>query len=129
MSINRAIYSRLSTFVGLSTLVSARIYPMTAPQDVLMPYVTYQRISTVKIGLLSSDTDISEPRYQIDVYANTHLSCRDVADQIILAMQRWQGVESSVTILDVTIENDSDNYDNELKSYNSSVDVIISHRG
>ncbi len=129
MTINNAIFSRLTGFAGLSALVSARIYPVNAPQDASMPYVTYQRISNFKIGLLGTDTDISEPRYQIDVYSASYVSCRDVADQVVLAMQRWQGIEAGVTVLDTTIENDSDLYDNELLTYNSSVDVIISHRG
>lgn len=129
MTINNAIYSRLSGFAGLSAMVASRIYPVNAPQDALMPYVVYQRVSSVKIGLLASDTDIAEPRYQIDVYAGSYSSCRDTADQVVLAMQRWQGTEAGTVVMDTTIENDSDTYDNDLLTYNSTIDVIISHRG
>ena len=128
MSIENAIYSRLSGYAGLSALVSTRIYPSLMPQDTTMPAVTYQRISGLPISLLSSDTDIIDARFQFSCFASTYDSGRAVVKQIRLALQRWSGTEATVTILDSLMENDTDLYDPDTMLHYPVVDFLISYR-
>lgn len=42
MRAGRYIYSKLTASSGLTALVGQRIYPIIAPQDVTLPFITYR---------------------------------------------------------------------------------------
>jgi len=129
VSIEDAIYSRLSTFAGLIALTSARIYPLLAPQTVATPFVAYQRISGSPESLLTSDTNVRRDRWQITCFSPAYSEVTSVADQVLLALQRWQGVEVGVTIEDSFLENEIDFYEEKTKLFQVAIDFEILHRG
>ena len=43
--LEKALHTRLTGYAGLSSLISARLYPVIAPQNPTYPLATYQRVS------------------------------------------------------------------------------------
>lgn len=125
--LHKALYSRLSTYAGLTALVSIRIYPVVAPQDVTNPYVTYQAISTKRESCMGSDTGDVAARVQISAWSASYEEARSVIDQVRLALQRWSGTEASVTIKASFIETDNDLYEPDTRLFQIPMDVMIHH--
>lgn len=83
------LYSRLSGYAGLTALVSTRVYPNVAPQNVTVPFVTYRRVSSVRDSGFGADTGTVTDRFQFDAYATTYSGVRDIVEQLRAALQRW----------------------------------------
>lgn len=128
MTIHSEIYSRLSGYSGLTALVSTRIYPNLAPQNVTYPYVTFRQVSAVRESGFGADIDIIRTRIQLDAFAETHLSSRNIAAQIIAALQRWSNPSGTPEVIDVQIDNDMDQFEIDPVLHHAIVDIITYHR-
>ena len=127
MTIEAVLFTRLSTFAGLAALVSTRVYPLAAPQNVVLPYLTYRRVSSVRTSAFGSDTNNVTARFQIDVWAASFASARNVAEQVTLAMQRWRNTTGTV-VDDTFIENQIDLYEPEIDTFHIAVDIRTHYR-
>lgn len=129
MAVEDAIYSRGITHVGLSALISTRLYPGIAPQDVTLPAVVYQRVSSVPESLLTADTNVTRDRFQFTVLASSYESLVNVGVQVKAAFQRWQGTEASVIIEDSYLTGDVDLYQDDTEIFGKAIDFEIVNRG
>ena len=128
MSAEAGIYDRLSNFVGLTALVSTRIFPDIAPQDVDDPFVTYDRISTDRDSLLSADSGVVTARFQMSAWSQSKGTAIAVAAKIRAAYQRYTGTNASVVFLDSYLVNEVDLYDTATKYHQVALDFEIWHR-
>ena len=118
MSVRNAVYSRLSTYAGLISLVSTRIYTKQVPQEPTYPCVFYEVISMERVSALDGDSGTVDAEIRTISMGSTLDSAQQVADQVRAALQRWSGVESGVTIINVLISSEADYYnDSELISH------------
>jgi len=129
MSIEDAIFTRGSTFGGLTALIGTRIYPVQAPQNAIAPYVTYQMISNPREHAMGADPGVAHPRFQFSPFATTRTAAKAITLQLIACYSRWRGVVASVDVLDSFLENEVDlGFDDTLLLYQRAVDFLISHR-
>lgn len=128
MSVEDGIYNRLSTFAGLTALVSTRIFPDIAPQNAVDPFVTYDRISTVVESNLVLDADVVASRFQMSAWSQTKGTAIAIAGQLRAAFKRYRGTNMSVVFLDAYLINESDLYDTETTYYQIALDFEIWHR-
>lgn len=80
------IYSALTNDSDVSGLVSTRVYPVIAPQNVTAPYVVYQRITGAHLNDLDGSLGISDVRFQVDAYATTYAQAKTLAGYIKTAL-------------------------------------------
>lgn len=123
MSVETDLYSRLSTYADLATLVSTRIYPFVAPQSVNKPYCTYQKISSGRMYSHSGYSGLQRPRMQVTCYAETYAQAKAVAAEAIAAIEGWPAANASVQ--SAFFENEEDFYDEETKLYQIPVDFFV----
>lgn len=126
MTIETGIFDLLSNTSAVSTLVSARIYPLRLPQDPTYPAITYRRISGVRINNLLAASGRAHPRFQIDCWGSTITSARAVATAVRQALNCYRGLMDDVTA-SVHIENEIDLDEDDAKVYRVSQDYFISH--
>lgn len=118
--IESTLYSRLTSYSGLTALVSTRIYPLVAPQGVIYPAVVYQRISTMAREVaMGSDPGIVRARVQVTAWADTYTSAKAIADKIRLALERYR----TTGLFDIYIIGENDLYDEEVLKFGIAVDV------
>lgn len=86
-----AVRAKLLAASAVSNLVSTRIYPLMAPQNVVAPFVVYQRISVVRYRGLSGPTRTAQPRIQIDSYAADWKGAHELAGAIRQALDGFKG--------------------------------------
>ncbi len=136
MAIEEAVYSRLSTFAGLTALVGAppndRIYRVRLPQDVTLPAVRFAKVAVERIGAMGADPGLARARYQFSCWANDPDQARDVAEQIRAALQRWRGTEAGVVIQDSFFETEVDLFEPDVGDptrgiFHRAIDFEIVH--
>lgn len=114
------IYALLAADSPVSTLVSTRIYPLVLPQDVVLPAITYTRISGGQVSSLDGYSGLENPRIQVDAWAASYSGVKDLAAKIVTAMN------GSATF-SATILSDTDFFEDETKIYRVSLDFSAWH--
>ena len=123
MSIESTLFTALTTYAGLSTLIAARLYPDSMPQGAVLPCIVYQRISTPRVQVLGSTqaVAVSRPRFQFSCWALTASGALAVADKLraaLLAMPYPVTLESEYTLRDP-----DSNYSRR------NIDAFVGHSG
>lgn len=80
-------------FFTLATgIFSGRVYPQTAPAEVVAPYCTYSRIAAIEQPTLDTNGgtgNATNTRLQIDVWAMTYSEAQVKADTVKTALKSW----------------------------------------
>lgn len=71
MDIFQALYSHIASSTSITSLSSNRIYPMIAPINSSMPYVTLHQISNVPTHVMVNDANIHMYRIQISSWTSS----------------------------------------------------------
>lgn len=119
--IEETLFTRLSTFAGLTALVGPRIYPVIMPQGTTKPAVVYQRISSTRDSCMVDDAGIVRARFQVTVWAISHASAIAVKEQIRLALQRW----ADVGVQDTYIIGEYDLFDEAAILHGAAIDAEV----
>ena len=128
MEIEEALFSRLSTFTGLSALVGSRIYPMLMPQNCVNPAITYQKISGAVVQAFQKDTNLAHPIFQVSCWGKTYQEVKGVAKQIKLALRDFSGLMGgAVPVSAVLIQGEVDDYETDSKTFSIKIDFEIWH--
>lgn len=127
MHINDALYGYLSTHAGLTTLISDRIYPDNIPQDSTLPAITYIRISTQRMHEFEKDSKTVNTTIQFTIWAASRKITKTVSTQLRKALQDYSGVMNSVRVSAVLLLDETDDYNNETRLFNTYMDFKIIH--
>lgn len=114
MSIQSQLFTLLS---GGATLAGARVYPLTAPDVVTKPYITYQRIFSNSENVLSGNSGLTNTRMQIDMYATLYTDVVTLAAQVDALISAWAVKNVSIQAQDF--------YEDPVKLFRISADYSI----
>lgn len=128
MTIEEAIFTRLTTFAGLVALIASKVFPLKAPHDFNAPYVTYQKISGNRFQAHEGNSDLSNPRFQFSCWAVSYKQAKLVANQVVSAMHAFKGVVDGVDIQMSGVDSEVDTYDEETKLFRVIIDIVLWHR-
>lgn len=123
MSAGIRLHSRLTTHAGTAGLVSTRVYPVIAPQNVVYPCIVYQRISGTE---QNGTTSIREARYQISCWGATFANAQSVAAQVRAALEEWSVFGGSgVFVRMARVVNEQDDFEPDERIFRTIVDVML----
>ena len=128
MSIDSALYTRMSGFAGLIALTGTRIYPPPIPQNATYPCCTYQQISGPRGYVYGNQSGFVDARFQVDSWATTSVAVRAVAEQVRLCLSIYKGTSDSVVIDLITLIDEQRLYDDEAKLHRAVHDYMITYR-
>lgn len=129
MSIDAALYARLSGYTGLTDLISTRIYPNEAFQDATYPYIVYEREGTERAQHLRGDSGLLTTDFQITSYAETKSALLAINAQVVAALHGYIGTSATVTVEYAQVTNEYDGgYNSDLGYYFSFIDIQLIHR-
>jgi hypothetical protein len=131
MNIEEALYSKLTGDAGVAALVVARIYPNVVPQDIAMPAVAYQRISTTRVMAHDGPTGVASARFQFTVSGSTYSSARNVVNAIRTALDGFSGLmggTNGVIVEAIFVENDFDGYNQAGGEQVIRLDALVIHQ-
>lgn len=129
MTVEEALYTHLTDDAGVAALVSARVYPLVAPQDVARPYLVYQRISTPRVRSHSGPSGLAHPRFQITAVASTYGSARSLANAVRAALDGYSGAMGDAPGVQTAgfLDNEAENYLDDIPAYVVRMDFILWH--
>lgn len=122
MLIEEALYSHLSGYAGLVTMLADRVYPLKMPEGCALPAVVYQTISVQRI----INTDMVAARLQLSSWGWTVIESKQVAVQVRAAMKLFKGLIGGTGGVNVEIsyfDNESD--DESGGAYRTLTDFIV----
>ena len=108
MSLETAIQARLDDFAGLAKYVKNRNYAIEYPQDTVLPATTFEVLSETPHHAMGSDAAVVESRIRVNSFATTFSRCREVDEQVRLALSRYRGTSGGTVVQDILVETVND---------------------
>ena len=132
MELEESIYSYLSNYAGLTALVDKKIFPLIVPENVILPAVIYQQISSIITESIYRDDGTAWVNVQFKILGTSYSNSKAIAKQVKTAFFNFSGVMGSggVNVGAVRrISDDLDFYDDEkeysiIQEYSFFVDRI-----
>ena len=119
--IEETLYTRLSTFAGLTALVSTRIYPVIMPQGIDKPALVYQLISSTRESCMVKDVGLVRARFPVTTWGPTFAGVKAIIEQVRQALQRW----TTSGVQDTYILGQYDLYDDATFQYGAAIDAQV----
>ena len=116
MSIEVDLIAKLKSNTTLTGLVATRIYPLTAPQNVVIPYITYQIINVRDMQCISGNTYQEEVRVQIDCWSLNYGQVISIKDAVKASISLWKS-SSDINVMD--------GFENDTKLFRKMIDFKI----
>lgn len=103
-TIETALYALLTGDGTLTSLVSARIFPVLVPQGTTMPAVTYAQVSGGRVHATDGPAGLVNSRWQFNCWGVSNASARAVSDALRQAIDGYSGTTGGVTIQAIQTE-------------------------
>ena len=110
------LVAHLKADATLNNLVSGRIYPLTAPQNVVKPYITYQVINGNNNQCFSGGIYQKDIRFQIDCWSLKYSEVKAISEAVVNSLV---GFKSSNNIKNM------DDYEPETLLYRQIIDFNL----
>lgn len=121
--IGAAIYGILGGASAITSLVSTRIYPMVAPQNSTMPYITYSTITNTPSDTKSGVSKVDSILVQFDIYDTTVLSVEGIYEALRATLDFIApGTYNSIQIDGVAFRNERPFFEEDFEVHRKSVD-------
>lgn len=132
-TIETAIWKSLTDEATISAIISARLYPMIAPQDAALPFMVYQQISGDRDYVLAGPSGLTHSRYQLNCWATTPSGAKLLFEAVRIFWDGFSGTVLNRVIQLVMFENELDRFEktvgvDQLDIYGKQVDFKISFR-
>jgi len=123
----KAVYAILSAAAGVTALASTRIYPVRAPQNTTLPYVTYTVVSVNPTDTKDRPSHLDTVRMQIDCWATTYAGAEALHAAIRTAIDAYQinATAGGVVVNGIKYETENDAFEDEVDIYRKSADYMI----
>lgn len=123
------LYTYLNTQSTITALVSTRIFPDTAPEKVVSPFIVFGKTDAGREYTLRGASDICTARFQLDVIATSRLICETIVEAIRLKTDGFQGNWGSTYIHLCKLDSESVGFDlydgKDTGLHRSSFDVVV----
>jgi len=125
--VGKAIFSILTTDAEVSAIVGAKVYPRTAPQGVVIPYVVYSIISVTPTDTKDRPSPVDAIRVQIDCYTRTYLGGETLHGAVRDAIDAYEigATVAGVKLDGIKYETENDTIDEDVDIFRRSADYII----
>lgn len=126
--IEEGLVTFLKAQAPIAVLISGRVFPGVIPLGQPLPALTYQRISCARVRSFAGASGIASPRFQIDAWASTAKTARELAGHVRRALDGYRGSLGQVQVLGVQLDGDQDRPEPELQRFAVFADYLITHR-
>lgn len=111
-TIEQAVYYKIVNDTDIEALIGTRFYTAgDVPQNVTLPYMTYQRISGVR-HRHQAGAGLVEARYQFNCYATKQIGAAALGTALRAALERYRGdmgeAGSTIAVRGAFVQDDSD---------------------
>lgn len=110
ISPEKHVFQRLVTTPAVARLVGFQIYPIAVPKTAVLPFCVYKRNNITRESALLGPIYQPIVNLQIASWALYYDAARELADEVRLALDGRIGTLSGVTIEDIRLVSETDDY-------------------
>lgn len=119
---------QVNNIAALSALISDRLYPVEAAQDVPLPYGVFTQISNVEDIIHVGKNGWGSMRVQYDFYSNKFHEVHDAARALRSAFEGLSVViANGAEVCFCLVETEFDDYDSKERIYRRSLDLLFEY--
>lgn len=111
MNIRQALKTKLLATTAVTDLITARLYPMRAPDDATFPFLIYKLISSSRDYSHDGAVGLVESRFNIECRARVYEDAVALADAVRLTLSGTTGTWGDRDIGNCELINESDGFD------------------
>lgn len=130
MQIEQAILNELLDDSTVTDLVGRKLYYVTAPQDVVAPYVVFFKVSGPRVYSHDGASQLANPRFQFSCFATTYYEAKQIVEAIRDALEAFSGTmggDSGTEVGSCFLVNETDIYEADTRLFHIAVDYLIWH--
>jgi len=120
-----ALYAILQAASGVLALVSTRVYPDRAPDDVARPYIVYQLIGGERDQTQESAVSLSTQRFQLDCIAERSDKAKELAAEVKNALHGYTGTIAGVKVDFINAFDGPGGFSETTKVYRRIVEIVV----
>lgn len=125
MTIEEALTAYLGSYPSLVALVGDRIYPVTLPQQVVFPAVTFQFISEQRGYTHTGDDHLPTERVQVSCWSPDYLTVVNASAAVKAALSGLSGSLGLLAVPFAWLDNTTDLYEPDTQLHHRAVDVML----
>jgi len=110
LSPEKHVFQRLVTTPAVAKLVGFQVYPIAVPKTATLPFCVYKRNNITRESHLVGPMYQPVVNLQIASWALYYDTARELADEVRLALDGRIGTLSGVTIEDIRLVSETDDY-------------------
>lgn len=108
MSIEAAIYTRLTTDAAVAALIGDRVFPNAVPQGSEYPAIDYEQTSGIRDQVMDGPTGLVSSIFDIRCKGKTYIETRTLADAVRARLDGFAGTIDGQIISSASV---TDEYD------------------
>lgn len=102
--------SALVASTAVTSLVSARIYPVLAPATASLPFVTWRRVAIRRQQTLGAPMGMPVTSVEYSIFGSTYEQAREVADVMRVVLDGYGGTANNTEVKQTSLEQESDDF-------------------
>jgi hypothetical protein len=110
ISPEKHVFQRLVTTPSVARLVGFQVFPIAVPKTAVLPFCVYKRNNITRESALPGPIYQPLVSLQIASWALYYDTARELADEVRLALDGRIGTLSGVTIEDIRLVSETDDY-------------------
>lgn len=110
ISPEKHVFQRLVTTPEVARLVGFQVYPIAVPKTAVLPFCVYKRNNITRESHLTGPMFQPVVSLQIASWALNYDTARELGDEVRLALDGRTGTLSGVTISDIRLVSETDDY-------------------
>jgi len=108
-------------------LVASRIYPSRLPQSVVLPAITYLKVSGPRVPTHQGPSGLAKPRFQISCWDEKYLDAKAVAVQVRQALNCYSGMMGALRVGVALLRGERDLVDPARNIHQIALDFEVAH--
>lgn len=95
---------------SVSALVGSRVYPVLAPAEAALPFLTWRRSAVQREHTLAGPLGMPTVLMAVEIYAATYEGVRDLADKCRRVLDGYGGTVDNTEVKNVSLDNEADGF-------------------
>lgn len=106
----QALRNQLVSDSELAAHIGTRVYPMIAPTSAVLPWICFRRTGISRERTMVGPVGTPTVSVEYQTFAETYEEARDIANQVRLVLDGFNGTRDNVVIQQTSLENEQDDF-------------------
>lgn len=113
--------------IELSKILNNKVFPVNAPKDIPLPYLTYQASNGENLRSIDGNySNVFNSNFDIDLYCNTYGELKLKTELVLTTLKgMWNKTNDSIYIQAIRVGEPTELYEHEVDCCRSNIEIQI----